>query len=147
MTGYQAPIPPFGEPHPAAPQDRVRTAPRPTPTVPPATTSRQHVVLPRRKSVLLAGTLALFLGPVGLAYASLPGAAITAALVLFVGLPVALVFPPWMYVAALLVTPVCVVWGVSAALAHNMGRQALLLTARAPRPAPRAPRHSPVQIP
>lgn len=134
VATYQAPIPPLTAPSPAAPQDRVRgatTTPQATPHVTPTAVGRP-VLVPPRKSVALAGLLSLFLGPIGVAYSSVLGAAVTALAVLVVGLPVALFFPPWMLVASFLVLPVCVVWGVSAAIAHNMGRQALLFAARGP---------------
>ena len=133
---YQAPIPPLTDPAPAAPQDRVRGAtpsvPQATPRVTPTATAHRPVIVPPRKSVPLAALLSLFLGPIGVAYSSVLGAAVTALAVLVVGLPIALFFPPWMVVAAILVLPVCVVWGTCAAITHNLGRQALLFAARGP---------------
>lgn len=123
MSAYTAPIPPVGPAEQTSPQDRVRQAPRPTAA--PATP-----VTGRRTSVLAAGLLALFFGPVGLLYSSVLGAAITSATLLVIGLPIALFYPPWMFAAAVLVTPLCVIWAVLAALAHNVGRHARVWSVR-----------------
>lgn len=112
MASYQAPIPPLVTSPTASPQDRVRL------TAPSFGTPRP--MRRRRTSVFAAVLLALFLGPIGLAYASVTGAAITAALVLLIGAPIAVFYPPGMYVAVGLVSPLCVVWAAAAALAHNV---------------------------
>lgn len=134
MASYQAPIPPLGAPTPTAPQDRVRTSPTfqtPTPHGRPPRAPRL-VRVPGRKSVFLAALLPMLLGPIGLAYSSVLGAIVTAVAVLVIGVPIALFFPPWMVVAFLLVVPVCVLWGVAAALTHNLRRRALLVAAHGP---------------
>ncbi|WP_168582515.1 hypothetical protein [Gephyromycinifex aptenodytis] len=112
MFYYQAPIPPVATRPQTSPQDRVRHA---------APTAR--VCIPRRKSVLTALLLAGFLGPIGLAYASVRGAAVSAFLVLLLGVPVAMFYPPWMYVALVLVSPMCIAWALTASVAHNLRRR------------------------
>lgn len=111
MANYYAPIPPLQPSPEASPQDRVR------PTAPSSATPLP--VRPRRKSVAAAVLLTLFFGPIGLAYASVMGAAVTAMTVVLIGVPIAVFYPPWLYVALGLVTPLCIVWAVGATLAYN----------------------------
>lgn len=111
MASYYAPIPPL-QPNPeACPQDRVR------PTTSSSVT--RLPVRPRRKSVAAAVLLTLFFGPIGLAYASVIGAAVTTMTVALIGVPIAVFYPPWLYVALGLVTPLCIMWAVGATLAYN----------------------------
>lgn len=124
---YASPIPPLTEPARTArtggydrfgnPQDTVHdlqaapvVAARPMPYP-------RGIARPR--SVLLAVFLAALLGPIGLLYSSRVGALVTSTFFLLIALPVVPFWPEWVFVAAVPVYVLSVMWAFFATLGRN----------------------------